>query len=113
MKIGTSMGQASIGEETKAAAEVVTEVRRKAETRRVSGERQPVFRQRGPDPAAVNIASRMESHGVAGRVQVTQATRRRLSEVFQLEERGIIDLKGTGPMNTWFLTGRTDVGDVG
>ena len=59
---------------------------------------------------AVNIASRMESHGVAGRVQVTQATRHRLSEVFRLEERGIIDLKGTGPMNTWFLTGRTDVG---
>ena len=56
---------------------------------------------------AVNIASRMESHGVAGRVQVTQATRHRLSEVFRLEERGTIDLKGTGPMNTWFLTGRT------
>ena len=55
---------------------------------------------------AVNIASRMESHGVAGRVQVTQATRHRLSEVFQLEERGTIDLKGTGPMRTWFLTGR-------
>ena len=65
---------------------------------------------------AVNIASRMESHGVAGRVQVTQATRHRLSDVFRLEDRGIIDLKGTGPMNTWFLTGRTDVGvggDVG
>ena len=57
---------------------------------------------------AVNIASRMESHGVAGRVQVTEATRRRLSGVFELEERGTIDLKGTGPMNTWFLTGRTD-----
>ena len=62
---------------------------------------------------AVNIASRMESHGVAGRVQVTQATRHRLSEVFRLEERGLIDLKGTGPMNTWFLTGRTGVGDGG
>ena len=62
---------------------------------------------------AVNIASRMESHGVAGRVQVTQATRYRLSDVFRLEDRGIIDLKGTGPMNTWFLTGRTDVGAVG
>jgi adenylate cyclase len=55
---------------------------------------------------AVNIASRMESHGVAGRVQVTQATRHRLSELFHLEERGTIDLKGTGPMRTWFLTGR-------
>jgi adenylate cyclase len=55
---------------------------------------------------AVNIASRMESHGVAGRVQVTQATRQRLSQLFRLEERGTIELKGTGPMNTWFLTGR-------
>jgi adenylate cyclase len=56
---------------------------------------------------AVNIASRMESHGVAGRVQVTQATRQRLSPLFRLEERGVIELKGTGPMNTWFLTGRS------
>jgi adenylate cyclase len=46
-------------------------------------------------------------------VQVTQATRHRLSEVFRLEERGIIDLKGTGPMNTWFLTGRSDLGARG
>lgn len=56
---------------------------------------------------AVNVASRMESHGVAGRVQVTEATRRRLNGTFRLEERGTIDLKGTGPMTTWFLTGRT------
>ena len=62
---------------------------------------------------AVNIASRMESHGMAGRVQVTQATRHRLSEVFRLEERGMIDLKGTGPMHTWFLTGRSDLGRRG
>jgi adenylate cyclase len=61
---------------------------------------------------AVNIASRMESQGVAGRVQVTQATRHRLSEVFRLEERGTIDLKGTGPMTTWFLSGRSDGGLV-
>jgi class 3 adenylate cyclase len=56
---------------------------------------------------AVNIASRMESQGVAGRVQVTEATRHRLAEIFRLEERGTIDLKGTGPMTTWFLTGRS------
>ena len=62
---------------------------------------------------AVNIASRMESHGVAGRVQVTQATRHRLSDVFRLEDRGIIDLKGTGPMNTWFLTGRSSSSELG
>jgi adenylate cyclase len=57
---------------------------------------------------AVNIASRMESQGVAGRVQVTQATRHRLSKAFRLEERGTIDVKGRGPMSTWFLTGRSD-----
>jgi adenylate cyclase len=56
---------------------------------------------------AVNIASRMESHGVAGRVQVTDSTRERLGEPFRLEERGAIDLKGKGPMNTWFLAGRS------
>jgi adenylate cyclase len=56
---------------------------------------------------AVNVASRMESQGVAGRVQVTEATRQRLADVFRLEERGTIELKGRGPMNTWFLTGRS------
>jgi adenylate cyclase len=56
---------------------------------------------------AVNIASRMESHGVAGRVQVTESTRGRLGEQFRLEERGAIELKGKGLMNTWFLTGRS------
>jgi adenylate cyclase len=60
---------------------------------------------------AVNIASRMESHGVAGRVQMTEATRQRLvGEPFRLEERGAVDLRGKGPMTTWFLVGRsTDV----
>jgi adenylate cyclase len=57
---------------------------------------------------AVNVASRMESHGVPGRVQVTQATRQRLlGQPFRLEERGAVDLRGKGPMNTWFLVGRT------
>jgi adenylate cyclase len=55
---------------------------------------------------AVNIASRMESHGVAGRVQVTEATRRRLGEPFLFEERGVIDIKGMSKLQTWFLAGR-------
>jgi class 3 adenylate cyclase len=54
----------------------------------------------------VNTASRMESHGVGGRIQVTDATRLRLSEPFVLEARGAIDVKGKGEMNTWFLNGR-------
>jgi PAS domain S-box-containing protein len=56
---------------------------------------------------AVNIASRMESHGVAGRVQVTEATRQRLGEPFLLTERGRIAAKGLGELRTWFLLGRT------
>jgi len=55
---------------------------------------------------AVNVASRMESTGVAGKVQVSQATYERLKDQFVLEERGQIDVKGKGRMRTWFLTGR-------
>ncbi|MGU7771803.1 adenylate/guanylate cyclase domain-containing protein [Burkholderia sp. MR1-5-21] len=55
---------------------------------------------------AVNLASRMESQGVAGRVQVTEATRARLGESFVFEERGMIAAKGLGEFRTWFLVGR-------
>jgi class 3 adenylate cyclase len=54
----------------------------------------------------VNTASRMESTGVPGRVQVTSATRDRLEGEFELERRGIVDVKGKGPTETWFLLGR-------
>jgi adenylate cyclase len=56
----------------------------------------------------VNTASRMESHGVAGRIQVTDSTRQRLSAPFLFEERGALDVKGKGSMHTWFLNGRTN-----
>jgi adenylate cyclase len=55
---------------------------------------------------AVNIASRMESHGVAGRVQVSESTRRLLGETFLLEERGALEVEGKGEMKTWFVGGR-------
>jgi adenylate cyclase len=55
----------------------------------------------------VNTASRMESHGVPGRIQLTDATRRLLSEAFELEERGAIEVRGKGEMHTWFLKSRT------
>src|SRR5690242_6399652 len=45
---------------------------------------------------AVNTASRMESHGVAGRVQVSESTRRLLGEPFLLEERGALQVEGKG-----------------
>jgi adenylate cyclase len=51
----------------------------------------------------VNTASRMESHGVAGRIQITDSTRQQLGELFQLEKRGTIEVKGKGEMNTWFI----------
>ena len=55
---------------------------------------------------AVNTASRMESHGVPGAVQVTEATYQRLKERYCFEERGTVDVKGKGPMQTYLLTGR-------
>ena len=55
---------------------------------------------------AVNTASRMESHGVAGRVQVSESTRRLLGEPFLLEERGTLEVEGKGELKTWFVTGR-------
>jgi adenylate cyclase len=54
----------------------------------------------------VNTASRMESHGVAGRIQVTDATQQWLNEPFRLEERGVIEVKGKGQIHTWFLNSR-------
>lgn len=56
---------------------------------------------------AVNTASRMESHGVAGRIQLTEATRRLLGGTFLLEKRGVVEVKGKGAMETWFLNGRS------
>ena len=56
----------------------------------------------------VNIASRLESHGVAGQIQVSEATRDRVSNQFVFSERGEIDLKGRGSMRTFFLMGRRD-----
>jgi class 3 adenylate cyclase len=45
----------------------------------------------------VNMASRMESHGVPGRIQVTERAYERLGEQFEFEERGMIEVKGKGP----------------
>jgi adenylate cyclase len=54
----------------------------------------------------VNTASRMESHGLPGSIQVTERTYTRLKDAYRLEERGTIDVKGKGPMRTFFLLGR-------
>ncbi|MCH8907372.1 MAG: hypothetical protein IH840_09815 [Candidatus Heimdallarchaeota archaeon] len=54
---------------------------------------------------AVNVASRMESHGVSGRIQLTSTIYERLHQFIQ-EDRGQIGIKGKGEMNTWFLVNR-------
>jgi adenylate cyclase len=54
----------------------------------------------------VNTASRMESHGEAGRIHVSEVFYRKLQHSFQFEERGMIEIKGKGSMKTYFLTGR-------
>jgi len=54
----------------------------------------------------VNTASRMESHGQVGCIQVTEATKDLLQDKYLFEKRGVIDVKGKGQMCTYFLTGR-------
>src|SRR5262245_14122727 len=56
----------------------------------------------------VNVASRMESHGLPGQIQVTEALYERLKDEFRFEPRGVIDVKGKGPTMTYFLVGRLD-----
>jgi class 3 adenylate cyclase len=51
----------------------------------------------------VNTASRMESHGVKGSIQVTEETYLHLKDNFELEPRGTIEIKGKGPMQTYLL----------
>ena len=55
---------------------------------------------------AVNTASRMESHGSPGRIQITRATYELLRDEFECEPRGTIDVKGKGEIETWYLVGR-------
>jgi guanylate cyclase len=54
---------------------------------------------------AVNIASRMESQGIAGKIQITKTTYQIIQEQFVCERRGKIHVKGRGEMDTWFLVG--------
>lgn len=56
---------------------------------------------------AVNTASRMESGGVAGSIQVSAATWQLIQDKFDCEPRGFIPVKGKGDMDTYFLVGRT------
>jgi adenylate cyclase len=54
----------------------------------------------------VNTASRMESHGLPGTIQVTERTYERLRDHYEFRTRGTIDVKGKGSMTTYLLVGR-------
>lgn len=54
---------------------------------------------------AVNTASRMESHGIAGGIQVTRVTYELIKDAFICEPRGTVDVKGKGEMEVWHVQG--------
>jgi len=53
----------------------------------------------------VNVASRMESQGRPGRIQVSEATHDLIRDAFVLEPRGLVEIKGRGTVRTWYLVG--------
>ena len=54
---------------------------------------------------AVNLAARLESTSIPGRIHVCPRSREALGEAFVFESRGLIDIKGVGQQETWFLVG--------
>ena len=54
----------------------------------------------------VNTASRMESHGLPGKIQITRATYDLIHEAFDCRPRGSIQIKGKGEIQTWFVEGK-------
>jgi guanylate cyclase len=55
---------------------------------------------------AVNTASRMESQGTPGRIQITRATYELIADEFACEPRGTMAVKGKGEMEIWHVLGR-------
>ena len=56
----------------------------------------------------VNLASRMESHGVVDEIQVSETVYEKLKDDYRLDPRGEIPVKGKGDMTVWILRGRQD-----
>ena len=54
----------------------------------------------------VNVASRMESHGVPDRIQVTRSVIENLPDSYPFERRGYVEVKGKGAIETWTLSGK-------
>ena len=59
---------------------------------------------------AVNIASRMESHGAGGAIQITRETYEQVKNEFLCEPRGTIQVKGKGEMDVWHVIGPRKAG---
>ncbi len=57
----------------------------------------------------VNVASRMESHGLADCIQIAERTYNLIKDDFITTPRGTMEIKGKGEMKTWFLIGRKPV----
>jgi len=55
---------------------------------------------------SVNTASRMESTGVPGKIQISEYLKERVQNLFAISERGYIEIKGKGKMKTFFLDGK-------
>jgi class 3 adenylate cyclase len=57
----------------------------------------------------VNLASRMESHGVTGEIQVTDTVYQRMRQKYLFEARGHVEIKGRGQQKSYLLKGRIDL----
>jgi class 3 adenylate cyclase len=61
----------------------------------------------------VNTASRMESHGEPGRIQISEATNTLIKDHYATTPRGPIEVKGKGTLNTWWLEGTRELATTG
>ena len=61
----------------------------------------------------VNTASRMETFGSPGKIQLTRSMFELVQDSFRCEPAGVIDVKGKGPMPVWHLTGRRETAGFG
>ena len=57
---------------------------------------------------SVNLASRMESTGIPGKIQCTKEVQDKAKKSFKFEARGTVHVKGKGEMETYILAGRID-----
>jgi class 3 adenylate cyclase len=60
----------------------------------------------------VNLASRMESTGVPGQIQVTRSVYERLKNSYEFESRGVVQVKGKGDIEAWLLNGQLRAAEV-